>query len=181
MVTERNAQVFAMVESELRQDRTASNDYLFSRAVSIDSSIADLTPQQFNARYPLVVKRRFAREGDPTHAPAGEYRNEAVDGRQRSEDKISPFLADREPRRAASSLVRAQKQPAKRSNGTRRRIARAKVEGPVLTFDDAALRTLLLRLMRDVADASTNPGKLVEVVARVDSYAADVRETARID
>ena len=68
-----------------------------------------------------------------------------------------------------------------RSGGGRRRVARAKVEGPSIVFDDTALRTLLLRMMRDVADASATPGKLVEVVARVDSYAADVKETVRIE
>src|SRR5690606_11328318 len=68
-----------------------------------------------------------------------------------------------------------------RPNATRRRIAQARAEGPTLKFDDAALRSTLLRLMRDVAEAAgTSPGKLVEVVARVESYAADVRETAHI-
>src|SRR5690606_29751799 len=101
-----------------------------------------------------------------------------------SSKKVSPFLADREDsdrkRRGATSTLH-RNQPAKRLNGTRRRVAQARVEGPTLTFDEEALRTMLLRLMRDVADASTHPGKLVEVVARVDSYAADVKETARIE
>lgn len=55
-----NEKVLAMVEKEIRADPNVSNDELRAKAEKIDSSISKLGPRQFNARYPLQVKRRLA-------------------------------------------------------------------------------------------------------------------------
>lgn len=49
--------VMDMVRRELEKNPDVSNDELFQKAVKIDPSVAELSSRQFNARYPLQVKR----------------------------------------------------------------------------------------------------------------------------
>lgn len=56
-MAESNAQVMEMIEAELRKDPNVSNADLFEKAAAIDPSIESLSARQFNARYPLQVKR----------------------------------------------------------------------------------------------------------------------------
>src|SRR5690606_34776993 len=133
---------------------------------NLDASIAELTPQQFNARYPLPIKRQIAREEGRYRAPRRQRRAEAA--RVAPPDntrKLSPFLEDREhrgddingkgkARKSQSGTGLNLANGINRPNATRRRIAQARAEGPTLEFDDAALRSTLLRLMRDVAEAA---------------------------
>ncbi len=60
MATDRNPQVMEMVEEELREDPEISNSELKERAEEIDEEIGSLSARQFNARYPLQVKRKLA-------------------------------------------------------------------------------------------------------------------------
>lgn len=55
-----NPKVMAMVESELKKNPDISNQELREKAVSIDGGVGDLTARQFNATYPLQVKRSLA-------------------------------------------------------------------------------------------------------------------------
>lgn len=50
------------VEEELRKDPEISNEELRSKAEDIDPEFADLSARQFNARYPLQVKRQLEAE-----------------------------------------------------------------------------------------------------------------------
>lgn len=50
--------VMALVEKELEKNPDASVDELYEKAKKAESSIGDLSLRQFNARYPLQVKRR---------------------------------------------------------------------------------------------------------------------------
>lgn len=50
--------VMSLVEEELKKKPDASTEQLYEKAKSADSSIGKLTLRQFNARYPLQVKRR---------------------------------------------------------------------------------------------------------------------------
>ena len=52
-----NPKVMEMVQSELKNDPDISNANLLEKAKQIDSGIGDLSARQFNARYPLQVKR----------------------------------------------------------------------------------------------------------------------------
>lgn len=52
-----NPKVMDMVETELKKNGDISNAELFDKAVAIDSGIKSLSPRQFNAKYPLQVKR----------------------------------------------------------------------------------------------------------------------------
>ncbi|HSH45537.1 MAG TPA: hypothetical protein VK966_06760 [Longimicrobiales bacterium] len=49
-----------MVESELKKDPDISNRELREKAVAIDRKVNDLSARQFNATYPLQVKRSMA-------------------------------------------------------------------------------------------------------------------------
>lgn len=52
-----NPKVMEMVEAELKKDPDISNPELIKKAKTIDKKVADLSPRQFNAMYPLQVKR----------------------------------------------------------------------------------------------------------------------------
>ncbi|HUG41793.1 MAG TPA: hypothetical protein VMM12_14990 [Longimicrobiales bacterium] len=64
-MAEANPKVMEMVEAELKKDPDVSNQALREKAKSVDRSIEKLTPRQFNATYPLQVKRSLkpARKG----------------------------------------------------------------------------------------------------------------------
>lgn len=56
-MAERNDEVMEMVGRELERQPNMELRELHEKAVEIDPSMAELTPRQFNARYPLQVKR----------------------------------------------------------------------------------------------------------------------------
>jgi hypothetical protein len=53
-----NPKVMAMIEAELAKDPSISNEALLQKAKKVDRSVGQLSARQFNARYPLQVKRR---------------------------------------------------------------------------------------------------------------------------
>ncbi|HEX6940467.1 MAG TPA: hypothetical protein VF158_13715 [Longimicrobiales bacterium] len=55
-----NPKVMSMVEEELKSDPKIPPAELKKKAEKIDKGIAKLNIRQFNARYPLQVKRRMA-------------------------------------------------------------------------------------------------------------------------
>ncbi|MBW3553456.1 MAG: hypothetical protein KY466_08100 [Gemmatimonadetes bacterium] len=56
-MAEANPNVMRMVESELKKNPDISNKELLEKARSIDKSVEKLSARQFNATYPLQVKR----------------------------------------------------------------------------------------------------------------------------
>jgi hypothetical protein len=58
--------ILNMVRKELKKNPDANNEDLFAKAIKIDPGLADLSPRQFNARYPLLVKRELAPRKPPT-------------------------------------------------------------------------------------------------------------------
>lgn len=56
-MSEANPKVMEMIEAELKKDPDISNPQLFEKAKALDKSVAKLSPRQFNAMYPLQVKR----------------------------------------------------------------------------------------------------------------------------
>lgn len=55
-----NEKVMKMVEEELKRNPSINTKELFQKALKIDKSIGELSARQFNALYPLQVKRRQA-------------------------------------------------------------------------------------------------------------------------
>ena len=66
MAVDRNPDVMEMVERELREDPDVSNRDLKLKAEEIDEDVEDLSARQFNARYPLQVKRKLSAEQSGT-------------------------------------------------------------------------------------------------------------------
>lgn len=81
-----------MVREQLERDPPPSLAALYGRAVRLNPEIRRLSPRQFNARYPLQVRRRMKRQR-AKHRPSG-------DGRRDTRRK-------RKPERTASPELRA--------------------------------------------------------------------------
>jgi hypothetical protein len=59
-VADVDAEVMKFVEDTLKKSPTIQLEELFTRAKGVSTSIRKLSKRQFNARYPLQVKRRRA-------------------------------------------------------------------------------------------------------------------------
>ncbi len=89
-MAERSEEVMELVERELKKNPDASTQELYEKAVKVDSDIKDLSARQFNARYPLQVKRKMApskpkskkrtRRKTRRSSKAGDVNREAVRG-----------------------------------------------------------------------------------------------------
>lgn len=77
-MAEVNDKVMKMVEDELKRDPSVSTKDLFQKALKLDKRIGDLSARQFNALYPLQVKRRLAPRR-PRAAGAAPGRRRAAD------------------------------------------------------------------------------------------------------
>ena len=64
------AAVLEYVTRKLGENPGVKNAELFAGACEIDASVAELSPRQFHAKYPLQVKRRLAAAADEAQAPA---------------------------------------------------------------------------------------------------------------
>lgn len=60
MIATKQGSVMEMVEEALARDPQVSTEELFERAKEMDPSMKELNSRQFNARFPLQVKRRMA-------------------------------------------------------------------------------------------------------------------------
>lgn len=56
-MAESNPKVMEMVEAEIKKNPDISNPELFEKAKAIDKNVTQLSARQFNAMYPLQVKR----------------------------------------------------------------------------------------------------------------------------
>jgi hypothetical protein len=69
-MAEVNAKVREMIEAEIKKNPKVSNQELFEKATALDKSVGKLTPRQFNARYPLQVKRAMTPKKPRAQRPA---------------------------------------------------------------------------------------------------------------
>lgn len=72
-----NEKVMAMVEEEIRKNPDVDTQTLHEKAKKIDKSVGGLSARQFNARYPLQVKRKRA----PSRPRRTRRRTQKNDGR----------------------------------------------------------------------------------------------------
>ncbi|MGK7312630.1 MAG: hypothetical protein ACN0LA_10380 [Candidatus Longimicrobiales bacterium M2_2A_002] len=56
-MAEANPKVMEMIEGEIKENPDISNPELFEKAKAMDKGVSKLSPRQFNAMYPLQVKR----------------------------------------------------------------------------------------------------------------------------
>ena len=73
------------VEDTLKKAPKIELDELFQKAKKVSASIGRLSKRQFNARYPLQVKRRAAQ----ANRPPAQARKPTVRGRARSPKAVS--------------------------------------------------------------------------------------------
>ena len=84
-MAEANPKVMEMIEAEIKKNPDVSNPELFEKAKAIDKAVAQLSPRQFNAMYPLQVKRamkpsRPRRRSGHGSSGGGDGRREKVRG-----------------------------------------------------------------------------------------------------
>ncbi|MEJ2502482.1 MAG: hypothetical protein P8177_04060 [Gemmatimonadota bacterium] len=83
-----NPEVMDMITKELKKNPDTSNPELLAKAKKIDESVGDLTARQFNARYPLQVKRAMKpRKAAPRKAPRKPKRTRSAGNAAASGDR----------------------------------------------------------------------------------------------
>ena len=141
---ETNDRVMAMIEKEITANPDISNEDLRAKAEKVDDSVARMSARQFNATYPLQVKRRM---------------------RPRRARKAS-----KRGRKPASAGARKAGRPAGSGRKRGRPAKSVAVSGARSGRGDARdrVRGVLVAFARDLA--SSDGAGLVDVIAGVDSY-----------
>lgn len=87
MAANTNPKVLEMVESEIKKNPDISNEELRTKAEGLDKSVSKLTARQFNARYPLQVKRALKprKRGGRKKAPSRRRGAGAANGAGKSQ------------------------------------------------------------------------------------------------
>jgi hypothetical protein len=100
-MAEANPKVMEMIEAELKKNPDVPNQELFAKAKGLDKSIGKLSPRQFNARYPLQVKRALAPKKARRARPASGKRGRKSAGaaatgspENMNREKVRAVLAD---------------------------------------------------------------------------------------
>lgn len=139
-----NSQVMDLVRAEIEKNPAISNQELLEKAKAVDKSIGKLSARQFNARYPLQVKRAMK--------PAAK--------------KARP-AASRRPKTAGTGSSRGKGAGSARDQG----------QGPGQGQGRDKVRTIMLELARDVANAQ-GKGDVVDVIMGIDRYVDRVIKAA---
>jgi hypothetical protein len=79
-MAEVNAKVMEMIEAEIKKNPKVSNQELFQKATALDKSVGKLSARQFNARYPLQVKRSMTPKKPRAQRPARGRKARATQG-----------------------------------------------------------------------------------------------------
>jgi hypothetical protein len=100
-MAEANPKVMEMIQAELKKNPDVPNQELFAKAKGMDKSIGKLSPRQFNARYPLQVKRAMAPKKARRARSAGGKRGRKAaaaastgSAENRNREKVRAVLAD---------------------------------------------------------------------------------------
>ena len=146
-----NPKVMSMIEAELKKDPSISNEALLAKAKKIDRSVGKLSARQFNARYPLQVKRR--KDGPKAKASAKGGRPAKKKARAaKAKAPPAPKKAGRPRKKRAASSAPAARSAAGSGGGNRE-----------------AVRKVLLDYARKVASADSKTD-IVDLVIDVDRY-----------
>lgn len=96
-----NPKVMDMIRGELEKNPDVSNSELLEKAKQIDKSVGQLTARQFNATYPLQVKRamkpqrkRATRKKAPKTTARAASRSGGKPARNDSRDRVRNVLLD---------------------------------------------------------------------------------------
>ena len=207
--------VMQYVEGELKKDPRVKNATLFAVAREIDESVAELTLQQFHAKYRLPAIRSIAPQGRPARKPKAapppdpspaslgdgaavmEYVERMLEvnpgitnadlfaGAREIDPSVGQLTGRqfhaRYPLQVKARLARAAapeaKAPPEPEVPTAEETAAADAP-PVKAGDPVAVRRLLLDLAKELASAESK-AEVIEVMARLDEYVAEIMKAAR--
>lgn len=91
--------IMEMIEAELKKNPDISNAELFEKSKKIDKGVEKLSARQFNAMYPLQVKRalkprkRAAKKAKPSRSKSAKSRSAAPAGGD-DRDRVRAVLLD---------------------------------------------------------------------------------------
>jgi len=151
--------VLAVVEEALRKNPAASNAELFEKAKEANPEIGGLDRRQFNARYPLQIKRRLQLD-------AGSGKQAQPKPRTRAAKSEAPAAAPRKrgrPPKSRDSAAAPQAVPAAVSTPD----APAKASRGA---DRDEIRSAFMSFAQDLVSAADTPKQLVQVLADIDRY-----------
>lgn len=169
-MAETNPKVMAMIERELGKDPSISNEALLEKAKKIDAAVGRLSARQFNARYPLQVKRR--KDGSSAKKRGGKGKGAKAKGATKAKASSKGRKTGRakaKPKAAAKSGGRGRKRA---SGKAAPRAPRAASGG-----DREAVRKILLDYARKVS-AANSMTDMVDLVMDVDRYVDRVMKAA---
>ena len=146
------AAVMEYVERTLETNPGVTNADLFAGAREIDPSVGQLTGRQFHARYPLQVKARLARAAAPELKTPPEPKTTPEPEVVTADEPTAPDLSS---------------------------VGAGDPEAPPTgAGDPLAVRRLLLDLSKELVSAESK-AEVIEVMARLDDYVAEIMEAAR--
>lgn len=99
-----NPKVMEMVQAEIKKNPDISNKELLEKAKAVDKSVGKLSARQFNARYPLQVKRAMkparkkarpaAARGRKAAAPSRRTRAAAAQTPEQGRDQVRTIMLE---------------------------------------------------------------------------------------
>lgn len=153
-MAEVDSKVMMFVEQTLKKTPKIELEELFARAKEVSAAMGKLTKRQFNARYPLQVKRRAA-QGKTNEAPAKSEELPAK-GKEASAKKSKPGKGRTRQGRTGGRQVQTGMGQAVSAEESRVKI-----------------RKVLLQFATDITGAEERKD-LVKVLAGVDKYVDQV-------
>jgi hypothetical protein len=186
---------YAAVEEALKQNPDATLDELWDKAKAASPAVGKIGRREFNARYPLQVKRRKQREagggggakkaGTPRKARGGAKASAAAKKAGGTKRRGRPAASGAADGTAGAKATRsgapARKRPG-RPKGSGRKTAAPAATAPSAGSgsgaDREAIRREFLNFATELVNAGDQPKNLVKVLAGVDRYVDRVAKSA---
>lgn len=187
---------YAAVEEALKRNPDATLDEVWDAAKAASPSVGKIGRREFNARYPLQVKRRLQRQAEGgggagktrggAKRAAGTKRagaKRATGNKRRARRAASPAGAsDATESGDAKAAKPARRRPGRPRGSSRKAAASAAPATPAAsggTVDREAIRKEFLSFATELVNAGDQPKNLVKVLAGVDSYVNRVAKATR--
>jgi hypothetical protein len=179
-VAQTDEAAYAAVEAELRRNPDATQDELLEKAKEASPGIARLNRREFNARYPLQIKRKILREsggGGARKRRAGAKKTAGKKRGRKARGGAKVAAAGAVKRRGPGRPKGSGRGPG-RPKGSGRRPGRPKGSGRKTTAaaggaassNRETVRQVLLGFASDVVSAAERPRDLIKILAGVDKY-----------
>ena len=171
---------YAAVEAELRRNPDATQDELLEKATEASPGIARLNRREFNARYPLQIKRKILREsggGGARKRRAGAKKTAGKKRGRKTRGSAKVAAAAGKKRRGPGRPKGTGRKPG-RPKGTGRKPGRPKGSGRKATAAASGagganrdtVRQVLLDFASDVVGAVERPKDLIKILTGIGKY-----------